>query len=397
MACLFGEFPGVLALSCGFIADVTTRRKAKSRTSRMALVDCAVNLAGVPAGLFAGQLLKHLGFTAVFGLSIGFNLIMLLYIVFLLPDTRSIQIANELDYKQSTKIKPGESQFKSATKEIGISNKAVDIVIANAESPEMKASDKYGTDEKSSDSTCEKEIQTKTANPETRKLNCQLFMPHKQIYLVYKLLSSKERRHLILPPLLAFTFIIYAFVGELTMTSLYIKNEPLALEPDFIGYYYASQAAIRCFGCLATTQIATRILKASDINVMLFGMASQIVSYILIGLSKDKLSVFMANLSSFGIPVALSMSRSYTSKHVPPEQIGTLMAAFESIDALSFITNLMSIEVYNATFSRYAGAVWFFLAGCSFIGFSLTLGNKFYLLKREKTSDINRNVASGNA
>uniref|UniRef100_A0A7M6DNI6 Major facilitator superfamily (MFS) profile domain-containing protein n=1 Tax=Clytia hemisphaerica TaxID=252671 RepID=A0A7M6DNI6_9CNID len=86
LACIFGEFPGVLALSYGFIADVTTGRKEKSRTSRMALVDFAGNLAGLPAGLFAGQLLKHLGFTAVFGLSIGINLIILLYIIFLLPE-----------------------------------------------------------------------------------------------------------------------------------------------------------------------------------------------------------------------------------------------------------------------------------------------------------------------
>ncbi|XP_066929248.1 lysosomal proton-coupled steroid conjugate and bile acid symporter SLC46A3-like [Clytia hemisphaerica] len=382
MACLFGEFPGVLALSCAFIADVTTGRKAKSRTSRMALVDCAVNLAGVPAGLFAGQLLKHLGFTAVFGLSIGFNVIILLYIIFLLPDTRAIQIANELDFKQSMEIKPGK---KSTTKDIVISNKAIDIDVTDIESPEVNASAKPATNPTDNDVT-------DTSNQETRKLSCDLFMPHKQIYLVYKLLSSKGIRHLILPPLLAFTFIIYAFVGELTLTSLYIKNEPLALEPDFIGYYYASQATIRCFGCLATTQIATRILKASDINVLLFGVVSQMVSYILIGLSKSELSVFMANLSSFGIPVALTISRSYTSKQVPPEQVGTLMAAFESIDALSFTTNLMSIEVYNATLSKYAGAVWFFLAGCSFIGFALTLGNKFYLLKKKKSADINGNT-----
>ncbi|XP_066929283.1 lysosomal proton-coupled steroid conjugate and bile acid symporter SLC46A3-like [Clytia hemisphaerica] len=210
----------------------------------------------------------------------------------------------------------------------------------------------------------------------------------------YKLLSSKGRRHLILPPLLAFTFIIYAFVGELTLTSLYIKNEPLALEPDFIGYYYASQAAIRSLSCLITLRIASKVFRASDIDVLLFGVLSQIISYTIIGLSKSKVTIFTASLSGFGIPVALSLSRSYTSKHVPPEQVGTLMAAFESIDALSFTTNLMSIEVYNATFSRYAGAVWFFLAGCSFIGFALTLGNKLYLLQREKSPDISSNQAT---
>ncbi|XP_066916457.1 lysosomal proton-coupled steroid conjugate and bile acid symporter SLC46A3-like [Clytia hemisphaerica] len=379
LACFFGEFPGVLALSCAFIADVTAGLKAKSRVTRMALIDCAVNLAGLPAGLFAGQLLKHLGFTAVFGLSIGINLLLLAYIIFLLPDPRALQkVPKGKELKESTSSENKKLVPASAT------NESISDNSSNVSSNIDRVPD--SSNDSSSESASESPPQL-----DKKPITCDLFKPHKQIYLVYNLLSCKERRHLILPPLFAFSFVIYAFIGELTITSLYLKSDPLAFTPDYIGYYYASQAVIRSLGILLVTQFAYRVLKASDVNVLLFGIATQIMCYVLIGFSRDTLSVFMANIIGFGLTVALSLSRSYTSKHVPPEQVGTLMAAFESIDALSFTTNLMSIEVYNATLDRYSGAVFLFLAGCSSVGFCITVANKIYLkrIRNELNSEMN--------
>jgi len=110
--------------------------------------------------------------------------------------------------------------------------------------------------------------------------------------------------------------------------------------------------------------------------VLLFGIFSQIVCYVLIGNSKTKLAVFLSNLTGFSLTVALSLSRSFASKYVPPEKVGSLMAAFESLDALSFTTNLMSLKVYSATLDVYPGTVFIFLGGCSFVGLLITLANK---------------------
>ena len=374
LAALFGEFPGVMALCCGIIADVTSSQKMSSRISRMAFIDCAVNFAGIPAGLFAGQLLKQVGFPAVFGLSIGLNLILLSYIVFFIPSRKAIleiQAGNKASVQQEKEKKPDISNGKS----------------------QIALTEKQSTDTKPPTPTkSEEESRAEETKIDKKPINWDLFKPHKQIYLVWKLITCKGRRHLILPPLIAFVFIIYGFVGELTITSLYLKNKPLSLSPDFVGYYYATQAAIRGVGVILTTQIAKRLLKVSDINLLLFGVLSQFVCHILIGFSNDKLLVFLANIPGFALPVGLSLSRSYTSKQVPPEQVGTLMAAFESIDALSFTTNLISIEVFNATLDSFSGSVFLFLAGFGFVGFCVTMGNKIYLKRSSTPKDQNINA-----
>ena len=367
-AALFGEFPGVIALCYGFIADVTKDQKMSSRISRMAFIDCAINMAGIPAGLFAGQLLKQVGFTAVFGLSIALNVALLAYIIFFIP-----------------------SSTKPSVQEVISSGNSVEEQPANIEtsSEEMNSNIKKESGGKTNGQfSLSNESLSNDLNVKNQ-ISWDLFKPHKQIYLVYKLITGKERRHLILPPLIAFIFIIYGFVGELTITSLYLKSDPLALSPDFVGYYYATQAVIRSLGVVLTTQIATRVFKASDINVLLFGTLSQILCYVLIGFSKEATTVFVSNIIGFGVPVGLSLSRSYTSKHVPSEQVGTLMAAFESIDALSFTTNLISIQVFNATLDKFPGAVFLFLAGCSFVGLCITIGNKIYLSRTTTATAAN--------
>ena len=375
LAALFGEFPGVMALCYGFIADVTISQNLSSRISRMAFIDCAVNFAGIPAGLFAGQLLNQVGFPAVFGLSIGVNVILLSYIVFFIPSRKAI-------------VKMQAIQKISSQNEKEISDHTNAKVRKEISSTEKPSSDPkpYKL------STRSEELKTEENTIGNKPINWDLFKPHKQIYLVWKLITCKERRHLILPPLIAFVFIIYGFVGDLTITSLYLKSKPLSLSPDYIGYYYATQATIRGVGVILTTQIAKRLLKVTDINLLLFGVFSQIVCHVLIGCSNGTLFVFLANITGFAIPVGLSLSRSYTSKQVPPEQVGTLMAAFESIDALSFTTNLISIEVFNATLNSFSGSVFIFLAGFAFVGFCITFGNKIYLSRINTTpQDQNMN------
>ena len=68
------------------------------------------------------------------------------------------------------------------------------------------------------------------------------------------------------------------------------------------------------------------------------------------------------------------------------------LAAFESIDALSFTTNLISIEVFNATLDSFSGSVFLFLAGFGFIGFCVTMGNKIYLKRSSTPKDQSINA-----
>ena len=334
ISCLFGEFPGVIGLCCGFIADVTAGKYEKSRISRLALIDACIIIANVPAGIIASQILKAYDFKAVFLFTITIDIVIFLYIIFLLPDPRK------------TKQRRVEKQQSSKPKELNNS--------------------------------------TEKAQEKQKVKLSELFQFHKQMKQVFQVISAKERRHLVLPPLCAFMFAIYSFVGELTTTALFLKGKPLLLSADYIGYYYANQGVIRCIGVVLVSQLAFKVFKLNDITVILIGLSSQIVCYALIGSSYTTIMVFISNGFGFVLQLGFSTLRGYTTKNVPPENCGALLGAFASIDALSYTVNLISFQVYNAALHVYPGILYIFLSGCSAVAFSITIVYKFVIVNREK-------------
>ena len=348
LACLFGELPGVIALSCSFIADVTRGKKAETRISRMAFVEFSINLAGIPAGLFGGHLLESMGFVAVFCLSIGVNILLLLYIIFILPDPTKLN--NQIDHDKEKKGYSMENR--------GYQQEETEPS-ATVESPASN-------------------LPTKT------DIDWNLFKPHKQIHKVFKLVTSKERRAYVLPALANFLCVIYAFTGELSITALFLKGEPLNFSADFIGYYFANQAVIRSIGVVATTQIAYHVVKATEMSTIMFCICSQIVCFVLIGASNTTLFVFLVNITGFAVPGPMSVLRSYISKQVPQDKVGTVLAACASIEATSYTLNLITLQIYNHTLEWFHGTAFMFLAFMSFLGLCISTGIRFTSKKNDK-------------
>ena len=85
LSCFYGEFQGVIALCYAYLADVT-RDTIDHRTMRMAFIEASLSFAGIPAGLLSGYLLQQIGYVSVFCLTIGINVLILLYVACLLPD-----------------------------------------------------------------------------------------------------------------------------------------------------------------------------------------------------------------------------------------------------------------------------------------------------------------------
>lgn len=346
LSTLFGQFPGVISLCYGFITEVTTDNK-EARIARLAFVDASIFFAGILSGLGAGQLLERFNFVAVFCFSITINLLLLLYITFLLPDIA------ELKKKTKKKKKTGEDD----------------------EAEELQAMNK-DLKEKEDGSDDEQE-EGKKLSSGRQKFSLKLLNPYTQIKQVFKVITAKDTRRMVLPPLLAFTFSIYAYVGDLTVTALYLKGKPFQMTADYIGYYYAIQAFIRGVGIIGVTQLSHRILHLSDMNLMLFGIASEAVTYTAIGLASTKTAVYLVNIMGLGLPVANALLRGYTTKQVSKENYGALLAAFASLDCLAYTTNAITLEIYKATLDTFPGAMFIFLGGCAGVAFMIMLVFKF--------------------
>jgi len=347
LSTLFGQFPGVISLCYGFITEVTADNK-EARIARLAFVDASIFFAGVLSGLGAGQLLERLGFVAVFIFSITINTFLLLYITFLLPDLKKL--------RQKEAMKSTEEE-------------AEELQAINAKAKEAG--------EENADETSSSTSENSKGSPQ--KFCLSLLNPYTQIKQVFRVIFAKDTRRMVLPPLLAFTFSIYAYVGDLTSTALYLKGPPFLMTADYIGYYYAIQACLRGIGVISVTQISHRFLHLSDMNLMLFGIASEAITYTAIGLSKTRTQVYCVNIIGLGLPVANALLRGYTTKQVAPENYGALLAAFASLDCLAYTTNAITLEIYRATLDSYPGAMFVFLGACAGVAFLIMFIFKFYI------------------
>ena len=312
LSCFYGEFQGVVALCYAYMADVTVGN-LNQRTMRMAFIEAGVFGAGIPAGLLSGYLLQRMGYVPVFILTFCLNLLVLLYVICFLP--RSI-------VPPACKVVPKTD----ATSEIA---------------PEQSV-DQTGSR--------------------------SLFNPFFHFRKVYKVIIDRECRRTILPLILAFGFSVCAVLGELIVQTLYLKNKPFNFTYQSIGYYSAAQSAIRGIGVILITQLSFHFFHLDDYTLIIIGLVSQMICYVLIGLSRSTSIVYLVNITSLAVPVATTTLRSLATKNVSQRNYGSVLAAMEATDAIAGVTtNCVSLWTYNLTLTVYTGVVYFALAGLSFL------------------------------
>ena len=318
LSCFYGEFQGVVALCYAYMADVTVGN-LNQRTMRMAFIEAGVFGAGIPAGLLSGYLLQRMGYVPVFILTFCLNLLVLLYVICFLP--RSI-------VPPACKVVPKTD----ATSEIA---------------PEQSV-DQTGSR--------------------------SLFNPFFYFRKVYKVIIDRECRRTILPLILAFGFSVCAVLGELIVQTLYLKSKPFNFTYQSIGYYSATQSAIRGIGVILITQLSFHFFHLDDYTLIIIGLVSQMICYVLIGLSRSTSIVYLVNITSLAVPVATTTLRSLATKNVSQRNYGSVLAAMEATDAIAGVTtNCVSLWTYNLTLTVYTGVVYFALAGLSFLSLLIVI------------------------
>ena len=424
MSCFYGEFQGVVALCYAYLADITSNN-LEQRTMRMAFVEASLFFAGIPSGLLSGYLLQRLGFVSVFGLNIGINACILVYVIFCLPKDGSagsgdvigedkLSSSGYQKFGNEGPLSPTSNTTSSVTLETaGRARLSCEVAANHNESSVISDTlSSIETDQQqhaTSDSPLEErqpiiikrkrtksyndQIENKTTVSSTtdvipgdknsRDISCgTLFNPFSHLYHVFRVVTSPSCRRVVIPVILSFGLSVCAVYGELVVQTLYLTNQPFAFNPQTIGYYSAVQSGLRGCGVILMTQLSYRVFRLSDYTLVTVGILSQILCYVSIGVARTPLAVFLVNIAGVGIPVATTTLRSLATKNVSAENYGAVLASLEATDALAgVLTNASTLWTYNLTLHFYSGIAFFALAGFSF--FSLIfLGVAFSLRSR---------------
>ena len=84
ISALFGGFATTLLGVFSYISDITDKSQ---RTLRVAVLESMIFLGGTVGNLIGGVLVDHGGFGAAFGLCLALNVLIILYITFILPES----------------------------------------------------------------------------------------------------------------------------------------------------------------------------------------------------------------------------------------------------------------------------------------------------------------------
>ena len=318
LSCFYGESQGFIVLCYAYMADVTVT-DLNQRTVRMAVLEACLFAAGIPAGLLSGYLLQQTGYISVFILTLSVNVIMLLYVICFLP----------------TPIK------SPAYKRVSVTDSDF-------------------------------ELTEKQADEQSHAHTRNLLNPFSYIEQVYNVIIKKDYRKMLLPLIFAFGFYEVGLSGEIIVETLYLKNKPFNFSYQSIGYYVAAKLGIRSIGVILITQVSFHCLHLSDYKLLVAGLLSQITCYILIGLSRSTIIVYLVNVSGLAAAVFPTTIRSVATKYVSEENYGSILAVYETTSVISaVIANCVSLGTYSLTLTVYSGVVYFTLAGLSLFSLSL--------------------------
>ncbi|XP_039632613.1 solute carrier family 46 member 3 [Perca fluviatilis] len=184
------------------------------------------------------------------------------------------------------------------------------------------------------------------------------------IYGVYHMFARTSRRSktVLVLLILIFTSFSFAYMGGISLMTLYELNKPLCWTEILIGYGSA----------LSTTVFLTSFVGVSaftycgvpQLLIVLMGILSVISGMVLLAFAKTTLLMFLVR-----VPMLLSITpfpvlRSMISKIISKSEQGALFALLSFLDSL---TSNVSVAVFNsvyaATVAWYPGFVFLLSAG----------------------------------
>ncbi|KAM9788689.1 lysosomal proton-coupled steroid conjugate and bile acid symporter SLC46A3 [Neosynchiropus ocellatus] len=181
------------------------------------------------------------------------------------------------------------------------------------------------------------------------------------IYQIFAGANSKTRTVLILL-ILVFASFSFAYVGGISLLTLYELNKPLCWTEILIGYGSA----------LSTTVFLTSFAGLSvftycgmpQLLVVLLGILSVVAGMVLLAFSDSTFLVFVARVPMLLSIVPFPVLRSMTSKLISKSEQGALFACLSFLESLmSNVSGAVFNSVYAVTVSFFPGFVFLLSAG----------------------------------
>ncbi|XP_041658094.1 solute carrier family 46 member 3 [Cheilinus undulatus] len=184
------------------------------------------------------------------------------------------------------------------------------------------------------------------------------------IYGVYQMFAGASWRckTVLVLLILIFTSFSFAYIGGISMITLYELNEPLCWTEILIGYgaalsstvFLASFAGVSAFTYCGVPQLV----------IVLIGVLSVVSGMLLLGFTKTTLLMFLVRVPMLLAVVPFPVLRSMMSKIISKSEQGALFACVSFLESL---TSNVSVAVFNsiyaATVSWYPGFIFLLSAG----------------------------------
>ncbi|XP_040908249.1 solute carrier family 46 member 3 [Toxotes jaculatrix] len=184
------------------------------------------------------------------------------------------------------------------------------------------------------------------------------------IYGVYKMFTGASRRCKTVLSLLMliFTSFSFAYMGGVTLMTLYELNEPLCWTEILIGYGSALSTTVFLISFVGV--LAFTYCGVPQLLIVLMGILSVVTGMVLTAFAKTTLLMFLVRVPMLLSIMPFPVLRSMMSKVVSKSEQGALFALLSFLDSL---TTNVSVAVFNsvyaATVAWYPGFIFLLAAG----------------------------------
>ncbi|XP_059207551.1 lysosomal proton-coupled steroid conjugate and bile acid symporter SLC46A3 [Centropristis striata] len=184
------------------------------------------------------------------------------------------------------------------------------------------------------------------------------------MYGVYRMFTgaSCRTRTVLVLLILIFTSFSFAYVGGISLVTLYELGEPLCWTEILIGYGSALSTTVFVTSFLGV--MAFTYCGVPQLLIVLMGILSVIAGMILLAFAKTTLLMFIVRVPMLLAIMPFPVLRSMISKIIPKSEQGALFACLSFLESLTTnVAGAVFNTVYAATVAWYPGFVFLLSAG----------------------------------
>ena len=385
---LVGDVSSLYVFTHAYIADITTE---KQRTMRINLLEAASLSAGLCATVSSGHIIQRFGYVGIFVTSTGLLVLAIIYLIVVVKPVESVaekvegkrelDIPNqECDHVQEGNIREGgtvniaciQSKTDTIEKTEGkvffidasksLSNNSHKENIENSATRIEHSANQGIQAPQSKLSRQDKGLQrtTKRLLKIVKKSN-----PLTSVKRVIKVLKEQGQLKKGLTLFLLMSFGAFSYSGEMAIIVLYLKNHPYFLTPQKIGYFLAFESALLAIvGLVCWNYLLTRIIKISDVGMLLVTSFSALAYYVLLGFSNSITMLYLIQILHSVSTLNVSTIRAMTSKVTTPSAVGLMYAALLVVETASILVgSIVTPLTYALVAAVHPGAAFFINAG----------------------------------